>query len=869
MSTGSGLLERSEHLRTLHDARAVARGGRSGVLVLLDGEAGGGKTTLVRAFCGGCAPPRRVLWGACDPLFTPRPLGPFLEIAQDAGGEIGDLVQAGAKPHQLAAAIVREAQARPGTIIVLEDLHWADEATLDVLSLLGRRIGSIPAVVIATYRSDELDRNHPLRRLLGELHGGAIRRLTAEPLSLDAVRSLADPRGRDGAALHRATAGNPFFVTEVLAQGGGDVPPTVRDAVLARTSRLSDAATTVLEAVAVALPHTELWLLDALVADPGDGLDEGLRAGVLEVAGSGVAFRHEIARITVEGSLSPYRRLALHRGALRALSAPPAGAVDLTRVAHHAEAAGDVEAVLRFAPAAAVHAASIGAHRESAAQYARALRFGDDLPPARRAALLEYRSYECYLTDQTQESIDALAEAVRLRRGTGDRLGEGAAQSSLSRRLWCGGRSDDAAAAGRAAVRLLEGLPRGKELALAYSNLSQIYLNEEDLAATVDWGTRALELAEDLGDTAVIVHSLNNVGTTQLLTGLPEGRGNLERSLAIAERDGLEEHVGRAFIHLGWAMTRTRAYHLTPWLDRGITTCEDLGLEAWKHYVLAYRSRFYLDAGRWDEAEDEATSVFRTASSVPLLHILTLTVIGLVQARRGDRDPWPALDEALRLTDGQDELQYLAPVATARAEAALLAGNGPAVDAETRDVLDLAVRCDAAWVIGELAWVRRLAGVQEEVDGAVEPYAAQLAGDGAGAAKQWAVLGCPYEAALALAGSPDEFDLRRALAQLQGLGARPAATIVARRLRERGILGVPRGPQQRTKDNPADLTRREIEVLALVRQGLSNVEIAGRLFLSKKTVNHHVSAILRKLGVARRGQAAAEATRLGIGADQT
>lgn len=113
-----------------------AFGPHGGVLVILGGEAGGGKTALVRRFC---AEPEvgRVLWGACDPLFTPRPLGPFVDIAQELGGDLLDLVQSGARPHQVAAAMARDARATPGTIVVLEDLHWADEATLDVLSLPG------------------------------------------------------------------------------------------------------------------------------------------------------------------------------------------------------------------------------------------------------------------------------------------------------------------------------------------------------------------------------------------------------------------------------------------------------------------------------------------------------------------------------------------------------------------------------------------------------------------------------------------------------------------------------------------------------------------------------------------------------------
>jgi DNA-binding CsgD family transcriptional regulator/tetratricopeptide (TPR) repeat protein len=864
-ASGDELLERSQHLTALAEALAATLATRRGILVLLGGEAGGGKTTLLRRFCATCEPVDHVMWGSCDPLFTPRPLGPFRDIAQETGGELHDLVAAGAKPYQIAATITRTAQASRGTIIVLEDLHWADEATLDTLSLLGRRIETIPALVIATYRDDELDRAHPLRRLLGELRNtGSIRRLTTQPLSPEAVAALAVPHGLDANALHRATAGNPFFVTEVIAAPSADIPPTVRDAVMARAARLSGAATTLIEAVSIALPQAEAWLLDALVTDAADALEQCLSSGILEVVAGGVAFRHELARMTIEESLSPHRRIALHRSALQALTTPPAGAADPTRLAYHAEAAGDTDAVLRFAPAAAEYAASIGAHREAAAQYARAVRFGTGLPAHARAALLEGRSHECYLTDQMDASVDALEQAITQWRVSGDEVREGAALSQLARRLWCAGRSADAAKAVQESLRLLEAQPPGPELALAYSVVAAIDLNEERFDETLRWGTRALDLAESCGDAAVVVYSLNNIGTMQLLAGMPAGRHKLERSLALAESAGLDEHVGRAFIHLAWAMTRTRAYELEPWLDRGVKVCEELGLEAWKLYCVAHRARLHLDLGRWNDAAADATFVLRSPRSVPLLRILALTVLGLVRARRGDPQHRPPLDESLALLERRDELQYRAPVAAARAEAAWLNGRGPAVDAMTRDVLGTAADRGAPWVVGELAWLRRLAGIDETVPAAVEPYSTQLAGEASTAAAQWTRLGCPYDAALALAESDDESRLRHALAQFQRLGARPAAGIVARRLREFGVRDVPRGPRAQTEQHPAQLTRREAEVLAHVQRGASNAEIAARLHLSEKTVHHHVSAILRKLGAHSRGQAVFEAAQRGL-----
>jgi len=350
----------------------------------------------------------------------------------------------------------------------------------------------------------------------------------------------------------------------------------------------------------------------------------------------------------------------------------------------------------------------------------------------------------------------------------------------------------------------------------------------------------------------------------QLLHALPEGWDTLSRSLAMAEQDGLEEHVGRAYIHLGWAMTRTRAHQYARWLDRGITVCEELGLEGWESYVIAYRARYHLNRGAWDEALEDAERVLRSSRTVPLLHILALTVIGLIKARRGDPDRWVPLDRALMLQHGQDELQYRVPVAVARAEAAWLDGRPDAVARETHAVLQAAADRDAGWVIGELTWLRRLAGLDGTIPGAAEPYASALAGDVDDAAKGWAELGCPYDAALALVESTEEDQLRYALTEFQRLGAKPAAAVVARKLREHGVRALPRGARPRTKDNPAGLTPREVEVLALLREGSSNAEIAGRLFVSEKTVHHHVSAILRKLGVNSRGQAAREATKLGL-----
>ena len=320
------LVERSVQLSLLAEALARVEATSQGRLVLVRGEAGVGKTVLVREFCDQEAGAVRVLWGSCDALFTPRPLGPLLDIALLTGGSLEELVTSAAKPHEVATALTRELERRPVTVVVLDDLHWADEATLDVLRLLARRLESVPALVVATFRDDELDRIHPLRIVLGELATApSIDRIELAPLSEEGVAALAEPHGVDPGELHRLTAGNPFFVTEALAADEQEIPPTVRDAVLARLARLSPGARTLLEAVAVVPWHAELWLLDALAADVLDSIEECADSGVVGFDAAGVGFRHELARLAVEESLTPHRRTVLHRRALVALSAPRNG----------------------------------------------------------------------------------------------------------------------------------------------------------------------------------------------------------------------------------------------------------------------------------------------------------------------------------------------------------------------------------------------------------------------------------------------------------------------------------------------------------------------------------------------------------------
>ncbi|HEV2559403.1 MAG TPA: AAA family ATPase [Microvirga sp.] len=850
------LLERRSSLEELEQCARDLSGGE-GRIALVSGEAGLGKTSLIEHFAALLRRRQRVFLGRCDSLYTPTPLSPFHEIAEQIGGELLAVLELGPSSSRVVPRVVQVLQRIGPAIVVLEDLHWADEVSLDVIKYLARRPGTAELLFILTYRDDELSVHHPLRSLLGVLATcRTVSRIPLRPLSLEAVRELIGEEHFDAGVVYRQTSGNPFLVTELLASGKPDhVPEAVRDIVLQRAGRLSPAARRVLEAAAVIGARCDASLLWQIVGDDAAQADDCVDAGLLRIEGSTLALRHELTRQAVLNCIAPIRRMKLHDRVLRVLE--EGGGADASLLAHHAEAAGNAEAVRRHAPAAARQAQAIGSHREAAAQFERALRHTASQPTEVRALILEALAGELALLDQQSKAAETRRAAVRIWSELGDLRKEGENLAALAWPLVRSGQNTEADESCSRAVKLLKGFGISRELAAAMRMKAHLRMLNRDKHAAIAWGHKAMAMAAAVGDPETVASANMVVGSAMLVADDQGGRVYLDRSIALAEEHGFDGIVALALLNIG--SSYGEQYHLAEadqFLQRGLAYARERDLDHAGHYISAWLALTSLHQGRWSEAADLASEVLQVPELAVVSRIMALVALGRIRTRRGDPGAWALLDEALDLASRTATLQRLAPVRAARAEAALLSGDHRRAQNEAEAAWDLAIRHRHPWHAGEFAFWRKQAGADADYPSWVaHPYLLQLQGKWQDAALAWEKRGCPYEQARALeAGGAAA--CRAALVIYDRLGARPAADALRQRLRREGAAGVPRGPRSVTRGNQYGLTARQAQILSLLMEGLTNSRIAHRLHISAKTVDHHVSAVLGKLGVSSRAEVA-------------
>jgi DNA-binding CsgD family transcriptional regulator len=571
-------------------------------------------------------------------------------------------------------------------------------------------------------------------------------------------------------------------------------------------------------------------------------------------------FRHEIARVAIETTIAPYRKAAIHSKIMDALLA--SGCDDDACLAFHAEGAWNAQLVLAYAPPAGRRAAALGARREAAAQYERALRFVPETDLRTRAELLDDLARQMDFLDRWEDAVQTCSAALALWHELGDSRREADSLLSLgwSLRRLC--RGADFEQASDALLKLAKSFGPSPQLARAYNALAYRHLTRGRYQDSLAVGRQVREISERLGLGDVISDSLSIEARVVRAMGkdwtLPM-RAALETALS----GGHEYQVGLVFANMyPMYCSDLRHEEAEETYHQALAFCDVHDIGTFGACLLGDRAGVLEKLCRWDECVSITHTMLAEQSVSPANRIPALCYQAKVMARRGHDGYWQHLDEAMHLALGLDDPEWLITVGLARVEAYWLEGRHDAARAELDRVRDASAALGVPFRRWVALWMRRLAGTAESID--LEPFASQVAGDAAHAAELWDRLGYRYEAALALLDAKEEALLRESLARLSDLGAEAAARLVRQRMRDLGIRSIPTGARTATRAHPRGLTAREQEILELLSQGQSNEEISASLFISVRTAEHHVSAILGKLGVTTRKDAAEEARKLGL-----
>lgn len=852
------MLEREVELGRLTSLLADAADG-SGRVVLIRGEAGIGKTTLVDSFRATVGDETTFLIGACDDLMTPREFGPLWDMATEEV-RLAAALGSGDRSRIYQAAVELMSRDRRSMVLVIEDVQWADAATLDLIKILGRRIDRSSSLLLITYRDEELDSDHRLRFVIGDLAPSAVDRISLGPLSADAVARLAAVHGRERDFLLAETGGNPLYLSELLSSRDGTVPVSIQDATRRRIARLSPVSRELIELISVVPGDAHRSLVEH-ITEWSVAIDEAVQRGVLRFDGNRISFTHELVRRAVEATLPPARRQRLNA---QVLSEMIARGEAPAQIVQHAVEAADEQAIVDFAPAAARQAIAVQSYAEAVSHYRQLKNCLDHFNPTERAQLLESWSFAAQVEGHVAESLDGARSAVVLWRDADDPVSLGRSLRLQSRVAWSAGEQEEAERAATEAISVLEHAGNLEELAFAYSASAQLDMLAFEFDRAIAKSDTAIDLAQTVEADAVEVHARINKGSALSLSGRPNGDETLASAIDLAATIRAAEEQTRGIVNQAWAALEQRrlASAMTA-IDRALATATQNNLASFELYAEATKGLISLFTGDWFAVEDLAPNLARMDWGATG-RIVVLTAVGTVRARRGSPDAGELLSEAWQLAQRSGELLRTGYAAAALAELAWIEDELDRVGPLVEPLLDHARRVGVEWIAGTLAyWSWKSGAPVGPLTSVSPPHAAQIAGDWRAAATGWGRLRMPYERALSLSEG-DATARVEALKAMDELGADAVAAKLRRQLRTDGVRNVPRGPRKATRAHRAGLTERQSEVLELVAEGLSNRDIADRLFVSPRTVDQHVSAILAKLAVTSRGEAVAAGHEMGV-----
>ncbi|HVR31294.1 MAG TPA: AAA family ATPase [Acidimicrobiia bacterium] len=851
------LLERDSALDVLSGALASAADGL-GRIVLVAAEPGGGKTALLRAFVdrAGAA---RTLWGGCDDLVTPIPFGPLLDLARTSDPGLEDALLDGERDRAFTRLLdLLEKRPLP-VLMVIEDAQWIDQASADTLAAVAQRIDRLPVALVLTARPEALAPDHAAQRIVWRTPAAAMTRIDLEPLSLEAVATLTD--AATATEIMRASGGNPFFVAQLL-DSGGRVTQTVTDAVRSRAADLPVATVELLELVSINPARAEGVLLDRIAPGWEDHAAPAESIQLVDVRPDAVAFRHELARHAFESALLSSRRRSLHARVLEAateLGFPPA------RLVHHAAGAGAIDVILSAGPRAAQKARSAGSHREAASHLRRVLEHADLMDPVTVAETEEAFSVEAWTINLPEDAELASQRALALRRahgGPADAIGRNLRR--IARVRWFRGEAEEAARTLEEAITHLETGQNDEareELAITLGYRGTMAAIRETAAAAQRWADRALSLIDEDAETRLEALVLGDVGMIDYLNRRDPTR--LLRAVRLADQVGLHVDVVRGYANLATCALAHRDYTAAiSHLDAADDYSTEKQVYAFDALTGAIRAQVLFETGHWADAEDTARAVMAHES---FAWIPASIVHARLKVRRGDADATEAITAAVRAARATGEAQRIVPAIGAAAEAAWMQDRLSEVIEDVEEAHALALRTMSPRWVGETSIWLQAAGMLSDIPSVAEtPARLMIGARWPEAAAEWDRLGSPYEAAVCRSLADDVETVMQGLAELDHIGAVPMARRTRVRLSRMGVEKIPRGPRRSTAANPAGLTARQMDVLALVVEGHTNAEIAQRLFLSARTVDHHVAAILLKLEVESRRQVRERAAALGL-----